>query len=219
MNYGEFIEHETSRRNIYQGLAQCYQSPDEGLNATLQELESRFAVLQTNALPLILLLRNSFDEIQDLKHLQIDFAKLFVGPYSLLAPPYASIYLENKRRVMGQSTIEVIRFYRQAGVETAPAFRDAPDHIAVEMEFMYFLIDTQINAMAKAEEGRFLEILDAQKSFLNGHLNRWIREFTQTMKKGAQTDFYINLADATHHFITEDADYLSNLEIGQPMVA
>ena len=97
MNYGEFIEHETSRRNIYQGLAQCYQSPDKGLNATLQRLESRFAVLQSHALPLILLLRNSFDEIQDLKHLQIDFAKLFVGPYSLLAPPYASIYLESKR--------------------------------------------------------------------------------------------------------------------------
>lgn len=219
MNYEELIEHETSRRNIYQGLAQCYQSPDKGLNATLQGLESRFAVLQSDALPLILMLRNSFDESQDLTHLQIDFAKLFVGPYSLLAPPYASIYLENKRRVMGQSTIEVIHFYRQAGVEMAPAFRDAPDHIAVEMEFMYFLIDTQINAMAMAEEARFLEILDAQKSFLNGHLNQWVRQFSQSIKKGAQTDFYVKLADATHHFIVEDADYLSNLEIEQAMKA
>jgi putative dimethyl sulfoxide reductase chaperone len=215
MNYETLIEHETIRQNIYQGLAQCYQCPGKGLNATVQGLESWFAVLQSNALPLILLLRNSFDETQDLKHLQIDFAKLFVGPYSLLAPPYASIYLENKRRVMGQSTIEVIHFYRRAGVEMAPAFRDAPDHIAVEMEFMYFLIGTQINAMALTEEERFLEILDSQNSFLNGHLNRWVREFTQSIKKGAQTDFYINLADATHHFITEDADYLSNLEIGQ----
>lgn len=215
MNHEALIEHESSRRGIYQGLAQCYYNPEKGLKAILQELGNRIALVQSQALSAVLLMCNHLPEGNDLKNLQTDYARLFVGPYSLLAPPYGSVYLDSERLIMGRSTMDVIQFYRQAGLQTSPDFKEAPDHIAVELEFMYFLIDSEISALAAGEEESVPDILMAQQAFLNGHLNQWIQEFARAIKNGAQTDFYVDLADATACFISEDADYLLGLNVRQ----
>ena len=70
------------------------------------------------------------------EELSVEYATLFVGPYELKAPPYGSVYLDEGRRVMGDSTIEVIRMYQEAGLTLDENFKELPDHIAVELEFI-----------------------------------------------------------------------------------
>ncbi|UTW70898.1 molecular chaperone TorD family protein [Anaerobacillus sp. HL2] len=41
---------------------------------------------------------------KDVTKLKVDFAKLFVGPFDVLAPPYSSVYLNEGRAVYGEST-------------------------------------------------------------------------------------------------------------------
>ena len=215
MNYEDVILSESSRRDIYRCLSKCFQLPENGLNEILPELDRRFAVLDSQSWPSSSLLKNSFKNSEDLKDLQLDFAKLFVGPYSLLAPPYGSVYIDRQHRIMGDSTIDAIKYYDEAGLEVASRFKEAPDHIVTELEFMYFLIHEELRAVEIGDTQCFYDTLDFQREFLTHHLNCWVESFAQKIKSNATTCFYVALGEALNIFVSEDANYLINLQIPQ----
>lgn len=106
------------------------------------------------------------------EELAVEYARLFVGPFGLRAPPYGSVYLDNQRSVMGPSTMETIRCYEDEGLARDDEFNELPDHIVVELEFMYYLSYRQVEALQK---GRRKRINLNRKSFvrvfsLNGYL-------------------------------------------------
>ncbi|HDH01197.1 MAG TPA: molecular chaperone TorD, partial [Nitrospirae bacterium] len=81
----------------------------------------------------------------------VEYAKLFVGPFELLAPPYGSVYLDDGGRVMGDSTMRVIEAYQKEGLSGNDDFKDLPDHIAVEMEFMSYLIYKERETLERSD--------------------------------------------------------------------
>ncbi|MFP4481041.1 MAG: molecular chaperone, partial [Desulfohalobiaceae bacterium] len=66
--------------------------------------------------------------VSSLHRLRVDHAKLFVGPYQLAAPPFGSVYLEQRQTLMGESTQMVKELYRQAGLEMDPEYNSPADH-------------------------------------------------------------------------------------------
>jgi TorA maturation chaperone TorD len=51
-----------------------------------------------------------------------------VGPFLVPAPPYGSVYLEDNRQLMGDSTIDVRRHYLSLGLDLSADFMEAlPD--------------------------------------------------------------------------------------------
>ncbi len=58
--------------------------------------------------------------------LKVEFSKLFVGPYKLFAAPYGSVYLDDERKVMGDSTLDVKNRYREAGLGHRPTILKMP---------------------------------------------------------------------------------------------
>ena len=141
----------------------------------------------------------------ELELLSVDFAELFVGPYKLLAPPYGSVYLESSG-VMGESTIDTRNWYESEGLDII--IKDAPDHIAVELEFMYYLVGKQIEETEGANLQLLQSSLHKQTSFLQSHLGRWITQFAENVKKNANTEFYRNLAQLTEQFVLDDMNTL-----------
>jgi TorA maturation chaperone TorD len=137
--------------------------------------------------------------MNDIELLKIDYSKLFVGPYGLLAPPYGSVYLENNGRIMGDSTMDVGNRYRKEGLDIV--IKEAPDHIAVELEFMYFLIFKEIEARENSEWGSVTNYVKKQKDFLKIHVGMWVPEFADNIEKNAETQFYKSLSRATRSFI------------------
>ena len=204
-----FIQHEAMRFEIYKLLAEYYHLPEEALFGKILTLVDKLGHVCPKAQ---LSLKQDGVEILNacsIEELKVDYARLFVGPYTLLAPPYGSVYLESERRIMGNSTMDVINRYSQSGLVVAEDYKDAPDHIAAELEFMHFLIFKAIGAASQGDVDRVVISLFNQQSFLEVHLDNWIHKFASSVVENAKTCFYRNLARATEAFINDDYHKLS----------
>jgi len=194
----QLLTREVLRADIYRILAECYRSPDEGFlralgclgtpgEATLDRIVQAAAT-------------------GEIAKLQIDHARLFIGPYKLLAPPYGSVYLEDGV-LMGNSTVDVEDFYREEGMEASD--QEVPDHIAAELEFMYVLIGKEIEAVEAGDFDTANRYRQKQKAFLGVHLGAWTAEFADRVQQNAQTEFYRTLGLLTDQFVREDLQLLS----------
>jgi TorA maturation chaperone TorD len=118
--------------------------------------------------------------------LRVDYAALFVGPFELLACPYGSVYLEKEYRLFGRTTEQVERLYHQAGLQTEPDAGFIPDHIAVELEFLHYLL-----SRGSANED------DQAAAVLAPFINLFFQPFAEALASRivthAQTEFYRTL--------------------------
>ena len=206
-----FVRHEAIRSEIYKLLAECYYPPDEALSGKIIDLVERLGLICHQALQDINWGGKEFLKADNFEELKVEYARLFVGPYKLLAPPYGSVYLEPERRIMGNSTMDVVNRYRQSGLIVAEDFKDAPDHIAAELEFMHFLIFKAMEAANQGDVNGIVTGLLNQQSFLEQHLGAWVHEFAGNVDDSAKTPFYRNLAQATEIFIKDDYHIISSV--------
>lgn len=136
---------------------------------------------------------------QSQEKLTIDYAALFVGPFELLAAPYGSIYIEKKRIVMGDSTVNAARYYQEAGL--AVDIKEPPDHIAIELEFMYYLCSKEASAASDDladEAGKFR---DLQVRFFYNAMEPWLEQFCETIIKATDNMFYVHLSECLKCFV------------------
>lgn len=193
-NSNELVTHEEGRRDSYAVLSNCFYLPDEKLIQALNELPSSegewYSDLAHAAGP------------GDIESLRMDYSKLFVGPYELLAPPYGSVYLEPNKTVMGDSTMDVLKRFEAEGLTIQ--LREAPDHIAIELEFMFFLISKELEELRASNFDSAEAFQKKQRGFLELHLGKWISRFADKVEEHAQTEFYKNLARSTRDFVLED---------------
>ena len=204
METENLLNHESSRMTVFRLLSDCYFLPDPGLSEKLENLESNMVNVCQPAVKWVQNMRKEFEAGADLEPLKVDFSKLFVGPYKLSAAPYGSVYLEGERKMMGDSTLDVRNRYREAGLDTAQNFKDAPDHISAELEFMYYLIFKEIEAFANSDMETTIDFIQKQKFFLEDHLMAWVPEFAGNIVEHAETLFYQNLAKTTKAFLKEN---------------
>jgi len=120
--------------------------------------------------------------------LAVEYTRLFItGLPSLACPPYESVYREDA--VMGNSTLEVMKSYSKAGLKVMENFHDLPDHVAVELEFLYYLMNK--------------ENTEAHEAFIKEHVSRWVPEFCSGVEKNDRTGFYGHAAAVLRKFIEE----------------
>jgi TorA maturation chaperone TorD len=216
METKNLLKDELARMETFRLLSDCYFLPDEGLSEKLENLELYMANVCEPAVKWAQKMREEFETGAGLDPLKVDFSKLFIGPFKLFAAPYGSVYLDDERKVMGDSTLDVKNRYREAGLDTAQDFKDAPDHITVELEFMYYLIFKAVEAFANSDAETAIDFIQKQKSFLEDHLMAWVPEFANSIIENAESLFYPNLAKATTAFLNENYQIVcSVLETGQ----
>ena len=122
MKNEESLHQKEYKRDCYKLLADCYYVPDERLLTMLHGSDRSGGNLYSE-------ITRNLPATSEIESLRIDYSKLFLGPYSILAPPYGSIYLENKGAVMGDSTIDVKNKYAEEGLNVC--LKEVPDHIAI----------------------------------------------------------------------------------------
>ncbi len=138
-------------------------------------------------------------ETLDQERLSVDHAALFLGPFELAAAPYGSVYLEQSRRLMGDSTMAVRRCYEEAGL--AVEIAEAPDHVALELEFMHYLLSCQATALVEGREGGAADLELRQNEFFHHFLNSWMEDFCRAIRSGTVNPFYLALAECLGFFI------------------
>ncbi|MDP2680924.1 MAG: molecular chaperone TorD family protein [Rhodoferax sp.] len=138
---------------------------------------------------------------QDLQSLLVDYTRLFLGPIEALASPYGASWLNLPTVTDDNPPPAVLALYSAGGFEIDPEFRELPDHVAVELEFLYLLTFNSNRAQAadKADELADLDLLRSR--FLGEHLGVWIGPFAAAIKQGAATVFYRELAEFTERFL------------------
>jgi TorA maturation chaperone TorD len=134
--------------------------------------------------------------------LLVDYTRLFLGPVDILAKPYGSVWLDADAPLMGDSTMAVLQHYEDAGFEVDEGFRDLPDHVAVELEFLYVLLFREAEARIRGDAETLAGVGRMRQRFLAEHLGQWVGPFAAAVRAGAECAFYRELADLTERFVT-----------------
>jgi putative dimethyl sulfoxide reductase chaperone len=136
-----------------------------------------------------------------LQDLLVDYTRLFLGAPQALAKPYSSVWLTGEPELMQDSAMALLKLYEQGGFEIDPEFRDLPDHVAVELEFLYLLTHQQNRAEASGDTQALQAVAVLRTAFLIGHLGRWLGPFILAVHDHAQCEFYRELAELTELFV------------------
>ncbi len=191
-----------ARADLCRFLAACYYEPgteftQERLFDSLREAARRADPgLEAQALRVGEAFRAS-----PLDELLLDYARLFLGPSGALAPPYGSVWLEGQEILMRDSTVAVSRLYEEGGFEIAEDFRELPDHIAVELEFLYLLLFREEEAKGQADAAQIERMAGLKRRFLDEHLGRWVGPFATAVRSAAETRFYREVANLTERVV------------------
>lgn len=201
-----------TRGNCFKLLGACFYEPEKQLFMEEQVCENLVHILEQSSLgaakaanEMSLALVNYSQE-----QLSIDHAALFVGPFELIAAPYGSVFKEKNRQLMGKTTVDVMKFYADAGL--AVDEKEPPDHISIELEFMYFLCMNEAEAVSSNSPLEASKYRTLQVQFFRSALG-WIPDFCNTIKNGTKNLFYLALADCLARFMIDAAKYYER----QPM--
>lgn len=195
------------KANLYKVLSELFNKPNDNLLELFEPLKNSLQALYPDLVTYGEVLEEEFNNIynqdEDLTPLAVEHARLFIGPFDVLAPPYSSIYLESGRRLQGESTQYAVDIYKEAGIEISKDFKDIPDHIKVELEFVYYLYFQYV----ETNELTYLNIL---AKFIHTHLSKWILPFKEQLQTRGNLHFYKKLADLTAKVVMCEREELSS---------
>ena len=135
------------------------------------------------------------------QELQVEYARLFVGPHSLLAPPYGSVYLDGDHSVMGPSTVQVGRLYQEAGLELDPDGSEPPDHVAIELEFAHFVTSEEARRREEGDDRGATKLSALRRLFLTRYLLPWAPSFCEDVQRHTESPYFAALAGTLKSFL------------------
>jgi len=193
----------TARQDLCRFLSACYYepAPEFSEERLFDSIVIAAARLHPELAATARRLREAF-EAQDLQTLLVDYTRLFLGPIDALAKPYGSCWLPAQAPTEDNPPPVVLAIYNEGGFDIDDEFQELPDHIAVELEFLYLLAFTQNQARQAGDNEALANSEHLQKRFLDEHLGAWIGPFTAAVKSGARTAFYRELAALTARFVS-----------------
>lgn len=119
-----------------------------------------------------------------------EYNRLFVGPGTLLAAPWESVYATKDRLIFQEQTLQVRNFYRKFGLEIERIYHEPDDHIGLELIFVAHLASLALSAMENQDQKEFDRLILAQWEFLSDHLLKWAFEWTRDVREFSKQDFF-----------------------------
>lgn len=140
------------------------------------------------------------------RYLDVDFTNLFL----LHLVPYESFYTRDDQMIESGGDNPILELYNALDfrVQLDEARVVSPDHIGVELEFMYMLCDALNKAYDANDKDGVIELLQVQQGFLEDHLLNWAPMYLINMKKESRTPLYHDGAELTLEFILSDYEYV-----------
>jgi len=145
--------------------------------------------------------RNNDRIVEWADQLSLEFARLFIGPVHPPAVPYASFYLSETRSLMTEETLDVRKRYLEAGLALKDLYRIPDDHIAMELEFLYYLTQEAIQSMEEGRDEEASKFLTMRNDFLKEHMALWLPGFVEKIIQSSNEDFYKGAAILLREFV------------------
>jgi DMSO reductase family type II enzyme chaperone len=157
--------------------------------------------------------------LDEIKKLGVDnFQAEYVATFELgypkpKCPPYEREYIEITPKpdpnvpaeIKGELEVlnEITKFYSEFGVFVE---NETPDHIAVELEFMFYLVANELEALKqKSDVDKFRK---AQLEFLEKHILNWIDGFCRCVESNSNLTGYAKILDTIRNFAKRDYEFL-----------
>ena len=146
--------------------------------------------------------KDSVDKKEMLLELERDYTRMFFSSKPRLAYLFESVYREGK--LLQESTFEIARLYRDAGLVLNEDFRLPPDHIAVELEFLSFLFFKEIEGLKDGNKERVEYARELQDAVINKHLRAFALNVAERVAKHARAPFYRTVAQVLQQYFSKD---------------
>ncbi|KAB2332811.1 molecular chaperone TorD [Bacillus mesophilum] len=137
------------------------------------------------------------------------FLKLFFGPEHVMAPPWESVYRSKEGLLFGESTLAVREKLRQFGLVSEGENKEPEDHIAIELEFMKYLMTVSAEAIQDQDDLKLKKAMLYQFLLVDEHLVQWVKPFTERIIVAAESKLYRGSATLLRDFIIQEHQYLS----------
>ena len=140
-----------------------------------------------------------------------EYTRLFIGPVSLVAPPWESVYGQKDAMLFQESTLEVRNTYRQFGLIPEGYPRVADDSLALELHFMAQLAQRGLDAFYAGKYDELAADLSGSADFLKKHLLVWVPKFLERMKGAKSNILYPQMCLVLDEFLRKDAGTVSEI--------
>lgn len=211
------------RRNVYGCLGLCFDYPaevlieDDATEIIAESFGSLARVYGLNSLALEVgcfrkaLSNGGKSNAARLLELQVEYNRLFAGPREPLVYPCESIFLEAYRRgTTGGQYLAQARF--REGLGLAWGFKELPDYISAEFEFIAHLCSKEIETGEAGRHEAAFEYGNKREAFMKEHVIVWVPAFLQIIERATTSDFYRSLARIAREFISWDYKRLSEIK-------
>ena len=135
-----------------------------------------------------------------------EYTRLFIGPVSLVAPPWESVYGQKDAMLFQESTLEVRNTYRQYGLIPEGYPHVADDSLALELHFMALLAQRGLDAFYAGKNDELTADLTGSSDFLKKHLLVWVPKFLERMKGAKTSILYPQMCLVLDEFLRKDAE-------------
>ena len=135
-----------------------------------------------------------------------EYTRLFIGPMSLVAPPWESVYGQKDAMLFQESTLEVRNTYRQYGLIPEGYPHVADDSLALELHFMALLAQRGLDAFYAGKNDDLTADLTGSSDFLKKHLLVWVPKFLERMKGAKTSILYPQMCLVLDEFLRKDAE-------------
>jgi len=141
------------------------------------------------------------------EYYNVDFTNLFL----MHLVPYESFYTRDDQMIESGGDNPVLSLYNELDfeVELDVARIVSPDHIGVELEFMYMLCVASLKAFKEDNKDALCELYQVQRAFLKEHLLEWTPLFLINAKRESRTPLYHDGAELTLEFLLSDFEYIT----------
>lgn len=135
--------------------------------------------------------------------IEFAFNRLFVGPREAIAPPFASVYLEQDELVMGKTTLDARDLYTSLGL-TSPWKGQLPDdHISLELDACLHFRQLDSGLCGN-------DIAQLYQRFLEEHLLLWVPTFVARIKSAEEVPATIQaVADLLLNWLRQELTSLT----------
>lgn len=208
----------SARIIMYQFLAMALYEPAENLFAIVEQNDNISSLLEASCSLLgsrgeqltqavLAAIRGTGESLEaSLLDLEVEYNRLFVGPMPPVCPPYESVFdrnrpSEDQGTMMGPTAEAMDSALRAEGLELTLDYAELPDHMAIEVEFMYYLLSRAV--AGENDSGIYLQ---RANTFLIEHLSQWLPGFGVKVSKESRHPFYQNIGLLLEATINSDLE-------------
>ncbi len=205
----------SQRSSVYYFLALFYRhEPDEELIQFLKKPEVLRGFEEAKlALNVKKLYEGPVEAV--LRNIGTEYTRLFIGPGQHV-PLNESVYCDNNGLLFGKSTVAVIQFIEQTGLELDTDWRGLPDHISVELELMQHLTQHEAEIWIADNLVPVNRCIMTEQMFMQKHILQWIPQLCDKVLELNPLPLFRDISKFTKKFITFDIEYINNLAGNNP---